>query len=163
MLIDFNLDWRALERISWHELEATLASEPDRFRDHLLLVGSTYTGAGDGPHVIPHPRSLPDEVPGPILQALIVHTLLDDARLRQLPRAWTQVAAGLLATLAALTVFLGRPPWHVLMAAALWGLGSYAGFVHGRLLLPLAPTLMVMLVATIGAVALRRPLSVPTK
>ncbi len=110
---------------------------------------------------MPHPRALPGEIPGPVLQALLVHTMLDTAvpdgaALRQ-PAAGLQLAAAsLLATLAAGTVLLARPLWPALAAALVWGGASYSGFAYGRLILPLTPVLAAMLLAAAGAAVLSR-------
>ncbi len=154
--IDFTLDWTQLERISWRDFEVVLDSEPERFRGRFVVVGSAYAGSGDGPHRVPHPRALPGDVPGPVLQALLVHTLLDGASLRQ-PAAGLQLAASaLLAALAAGTVLLARPWWPVLAGALVWGGASYGGFAYDHLILPLTPVLAAMLLAAAGAAVLSR-------
>ncbi|MEM7585251.1 MAG: protein kinase [Acidobacteriota bacterium] len=170
--IDYSLDWRQLDRISWSELAATLEREPERFTDRLILVGAIYAGA-DGPYRVPHPRSLQGEIPGPILQALTLHTLLDQPPERALgqtspplrPTApgGTLAAAGLLATLGAAAVLLGR---RLLIAGSLglalalgWLTVAMALFRHDTLLLPAAPFLAALL-ATFGiAFALRQRLT----
>ncbi|MCP4658249.1 MAG: CHASE2 domain-containing protein [bacterium] len=161
--IDFTLDWQRFESISWRDLAAVLERGPERFRDRFVLVGAVYTGAGDAFHRVPHPRDLPAEIPGPMLQAVIVHTLLDGTPVRVTPVSLTLASAGLMAALAAAAMLLVRrlgpaiSPGPTLTAG--WIAGAYAGFVHGRVLLPVASLVVVMLITTAMAVVLRRRLA----
>ncbi len=164
--IDFTLEWPRFDRISWHELEATLESDPERFQDRFLVVGSDYVGNGDGPHRVPHPRALhelsqsglsrPDEIPGSVLQALIIHTLLDGTPLRRPSGGWILATAVGLATLVAAAVFVERLWWPGLSLASLWSAASYLGFFIDRLMVPVTPVFAAMLLAGLGAAALRR-------
>ncbi len=183
--IDYSLDWRQLDQISWHDLAATLQQQPERFAGRLVLVGAVYPGA-DGPYRVPHPKSLDGEVPGPILQALTLHTLLDktlldktlldktlldqefyptlaSAPLRPTATGGTLAAAGMLATLGTAVLLLGR---RLMLAgsvgiavAAAWLAGAIALFSRDYLLLPAAPFLAALLTTLSLAFVLRLRLS----
>ncbi len=149
--IDFTVDWTQLEQISWSDFATALAAEPGRVQDRLVLVGSTYIGTGDGRHRVPHPRLLPNEVPGTIIQALTIHTLLDGAPLKELGRSWLLIATATLATLAAVVRLLAPPNWLALFLVASWGLVSLVVFISSRVLLPVASVSSAILLATAAA------------
>lgn len=160
--IDFTFDHRQIERISWQDLTPTLEREPERFRDRLVLVGAGFTGSGDG-HRVPHPRGMPGEVPGLVLQALTLTTLLEETPVRETPRGPTLLAAALLATLAAGSVLLTRPLAVALspglVATLGWSAAAYAGFARDRMLLGVAPFVATLLLILVTAFVLRRRMS----
>ncbi len=157
--IDFSLDWTRFERLSWRDLAASLAKSPDRFRGRFLLLGAVYTGVGDGPYRVPQARDLPGEIPGPMLQALTAHTLLDGATLREAPAGPVWAAAALLAALTAAVVLLAGRVTAVVsapMAITAWLGATLILFISDRLLLPAAPLSAAVLTIAAGAALLRR-------
>ncbi len=168
--VDFSLDWRQLDQISWRDLELTLNREPERFAGRLILIGAVYPGA-DGPYRVPHPQSLDDQIPGPILQALTLHTLLDKTHyptlastpLRPTATGGTLAAAGMLATLGAASVLLGRRLFLAgsfgVAVAVSWLASAIALFSRNYLLLPTAPFLAALLTTLLLAFFFRLRLS----
>ncbi len=154
--IDFTVDWQQLEQISWRDFAPILATDPERVRNRLVLVGSTYIGTGDGRHRVPHPHSLPGEIPGTIIQALTIHTLLDGAPLKELTRSWLMVATAALASLAAAAQLLARPAWASAILIVGWSLASYLMFLSNMTLLPVASVGSAILLATTVAHLLHR-------
>ena len=160
--IDFTLDWRRVERISWHHLAASLETEPERFRDRFVLVGADYAGSGDEAYRVPHPQGLPGEISGPLLQALSALTLLDGAPIREAPHGRTLFLAGFVAAAgAAALLLIRRLPLAgavAIAAAAVWVAAAFALFLHGRILLPVSSFLAAHLTSIVIAAAARRQL-----
>ena len=156
--IDATLDWRRFDRISWRHLGAALDREPDRFRGRLVLVGTNYVG-GEAPYRMPHPRALPAEVPGPMLQAVIVHTLLDGLPFTRASRAATFALAVSVAALAAAGVFFARRPGGALLTVLAvtvgWTAGAYGAFLR-YYLLPAIPVVAALVSAAAAAAVVRR-------
>jgi len=150
-LIDFTLDPRRFERLSFGELGSELERHPERFRGRFLLVGATWVGSGEGPYPVPAPRGLRREVSGIELQALAAHTLLDGRPLRA-AGAWWWLAAGVFAATAlaaaAAPGSLARAALAVAGLAALWALLAWAFFVWAGQVVPVAA-----FTATLGATA----------
>ena len=76
--IDYSIDWRRFNRISWKDLPSILAENSDLFRGKMVLVGGEYEGSQDF-HRIPRKRKMTDnEVSGMVISALILNTLLKE-------------------------------------------------------------------------------------
>jgi len=85
LLIDYTIDWRQWNLISWIHLSELLHDEPEAFRGKLVLVGTQLAGSGDV-YSVPHPHGLPDRMPGIMLQATMTNTLLSGAPIREISR-----------------------------------------------------------------------------
>jgi CHASE2 domain-containing sensor protein len=81
--IDFTADWRGFERLSWHEVSNALDHSQQLFRDRLVLVGGDYAGSGDDYHRVAARRGSEHAVSGLMLQALMVHTILNGFPVRE--------------------------------------------------------------------------------
>ena len=91
--IDYSARLEDLPRISWKDLRNRLETEPRFFENKLVIVGADYEGAGDENRVPAFvSRNL---VPGVLLQALIVNTILRGVRLRAYGLVACLCAAGI--------------------------------------------------------------------
>jgi len=96
---------------------------------------------------------------GPVLQALLLETILDGAPVRSPGRAALLAALALVATAAAASTLLGRRPFAataVSLTAVAWVAAAFALFAARRLLVPIAPPLAVLLLVVGLAAALRK-------
>ncbi|MCP4653817.1 MAG: protein kinase [bacterium] len=119
-LIDYRVDGRLFERISWKELAAELEHRPQRFRGRLILLGIEFAGSGDVFHSVPHPASVPRRISGLVMQGLIVNTLIGKRPLYSVPQ-WSMMVAGALVAL----MVTGMLLWHPrIVPAMLAFLGS---------------------------------------
>jgi CHASE2 domain-containing sensor protein len=147
--IDFQIDERRLQRLSWEAVHDALVREPQVFRGRLVLVGANWNAAADDYHRVPG-RSLS----GLELQALQVATLtLGTAPRSVTPRACA-FAAAVLAS-AALCAGMGARRARtrlVPMAAAalLWLIGSAICFVAAGWLVPVSTPLLLLLLGALG-------------
>jgi CHASE2 domain-containing sensor protein len=133
-LIDYRLERRALERVSWVDLESRLLDHREMFAGRLVLVGAEFAGAGDR-HLAPRPGGPPTDVTGLEQQAVIAATFLSPSRLST-PTGWQQtVAVASLVLLAAglgMVTLLRAGPVPVLAATAaavaVWVVGAAIAF-----------------------------------
>jgi CHASE2 domain-containing sensor protein len=160
-LLDARIDGGRYPRIAWADLAVRLASQPDRFRGRLLVVGSDRVESGADVHSILGPDGRPQVVAGFLLQALLTDSILRGLPLRELPPlpfvavAWA-VAGAVLA--------LGLERRHRRLATlSLLGLGAgyataaFALFRWGSWVIPLSgPLALLALAGALGAAA--RPL-----
>lgn len=157
--IDFTLDWQRFDQVSWHQLPAVLERSPKRFTGRFVLVGAVYAGASDGSYRAPHPRGLPQEVPGPVLQALTLHTLLDDRPVRSSGVATLALLSLLAAGMASAALLAERA--IVFRATAgttltVWIAAGWVAFLTARVLVPLVAGTLALLAALVFAAQLRR-------
>jgi CHASE2 domain-containing sensor protein len=142
-LIDYRLERRALERVSWVDLESRLRDHPDMFAGRVVLVGAEFAGAGDR-HLAPRPGGPPTDVSGLEQQAIIAATFLSPSRLST-PTARQQAVAVtslvLVATGLGLATLLRARPRTVLAATAaavaVWGAAAAIAFSH-EVVIPVA-------------------------
>ena len=149
--IDFTLDWRRLEQISWRDLPRVLSEQPDIFRNRLVLLGATYTASGDGSYPVPHRPELPGTMAGPFLQSLIAATLLGDSPLQPAARPWWLAAAGWLVAGFSTWILLARRTTAALMVCLAVALGT--GWSAAALVLLLRYHLLVNIAPFVGALA----------
>ena len=97
-LIDRSVDWNQLERVSWKNLNDELSERPGRFRDRLVLVGGTFGASGDEVRLFSRSEAV---VPGLVLQALSVNSILSGFRVRD-AQGW-RVLVGVFLTAVAVT------------------------------------------------------------
>lgn len=158
--IDFTVDHRLLERLSWRDLATTLEETPQRFQNRFVLVGATFTGAGDGPYRVPHPRSFPSEISGLTLQSLKLATILGEGRLSEAPRGPATAAAALWTALAVASLLLLRPTAlalaPTLLGIAGWLTMAHVVFARDGMLLDVAPFIFLLLLMVGIAFALRQ-------
>ncbi|MEM7354596.1 MAG: CHASE2 domain-containing protein [Acidobacteriota bacterium] len=166
--IDFRLDPHQFEQISWRDLPRILEQRPGFFRHRLVLVGATYVGASDSAYRIPPRPDLPEAISGPLLQAFITASMLDDTPLEAAARpAWLATAGSLVA--ACCVGFLGARrarPVHgavgLIVLGSSWTVVSKALFLHHQLLLPVAPFLATLPIVLAAALGLRHRLAQTT-
>src|SRR5262249_13942348 len=160
--IDGTVDWRGFERLSFRDLGDALDRDPGRFRDRLVLLGADYAASGDDLYRVPHSGELPPTLSGPVLQALILETILHGAPARSPGRAALLAPLALVATAAAASTLLGRRAFAltaVSLATVAWVAVAFALFAARRLLVPVAPPLAVLLLVVGLAAALRKRFS----
>jgi CHASE2 domain-containing sensor protein len=155
--IDYRIDAARYASLPLERVEAEAARHPERFRDRLVLLGGDLGTPIEDREPVPRLRDGAKSVPGLVLQALQVDTLLRAGSPRSLrevsARPFAFIAAAAAFLLAASVLLLRRPFWAVaagigasLAATAL----SFALFRSWGLLLPWTPTAAFLL---LGALA----------
>jgi CHASE2 domain-containing sensor protein len=160
--LDHTVDTRNLPRVPWMQLRAMLDREPGRFAGKLVILGADLAGSSDL-HRVPSRTGAPEAVPGVVLQALAVDTLLSGCPVQEADRATTLLvyaAAGALSFFAV----LASPRLLTALAAVAAALllltsGVVAVFLARRVIAELAGPLLSLGLLTAAAVALRRQLS----
>lgn len=155
--IDHRIDPAQFTRVSWKDLDVVLRQQPDVFRDRLVLAGADYAGSGDEPRV-----PIRERVPGVMLHAVSVETILDGFPVRSVRRGGlillSAIVSGLLCGAALL---LRRTRRAIIVAAAslAWVVAALVLFAWGSLMTPLiVPLVLGLAGSAIGlAVARRRP------
>jgi CHASE2 domain-containing sensor protein len=164
--IDYRLDPRSVERISWVDLDARLREDFPAFEGRLVLVGAELAGSGDR-HLAPRAASAPADITGLEQQAIVAATVLSPDRLSQ-PGGWgrglalalhvlAMASVGLIALLKFGTLSLLAA---LATAGAAWTGGSMASFAAG-VLVPVAVPLAHMFMAAAVAWAWSRGWSNP--
>jgi len=162
----FILDSRdipAEARIPWRELPSRLSSEPSRFKDRLVLLGAQLSGSGDETFRVSPPRAGRATLPGVLVQARAIDTILAGFPIREavgsLVLAGTATLAGLVAAAVLLggRVGIGATP----VALVAWPVAAWAGFVLSRRIVPVAAPIVLIASVAILALLLRRVLPAP--
>ena len=157
--IDHSVSWPRIPRVSWKDLSQRLHAEPQLFRDKLVLVGAAFAGSGDLDHRIPkRSREDPALVPGVVLHALVVDSILAGSRLHETPALPAGIGLCLaLAALLAGSVLLARPLWPALwlVGGSLIYVSLAVGVFRWGLILPVAAPLTTAAVALGLGLALR--------
>jgi serine/threonine protein kinase/CHASE2 domain-containing sensor protein len=159
--IDGSIDPRGFERVSFRHLDQVLEREPHHFQDRFVLLGGDFAAAGDNLYHVPHPHGLPDPIPGIVLQALVLQTLIDGAPIRQPGLAWTWAAISVAAGVAAAAILLASRPLAVAaapLAGGVWLAAAFLLFTAARELVPIAAPAGALLLVAIAAAVLRRKL-----
>ena len=156
--IDFSSDWRHIPRISLAELKNALADRRGLFANRLIILGAEYSGSGDI-HKIPASGGPRQEISGTRLQALMIDTLLGTRMVRSASTlAWLPGWTLLLIPLAGR--MLTRPRLRPVFISGLIALVGYlalsfATFLYGYVLLPMATPALALL-STLGLSRLLR-------
>jgi serine/threonine protein kinase len=149
--IERSVDWNRIQTISWKDLPTKLEYDSSFFQGRLLLVGGNFAGSGDDYRLPAHSGST-ETVPGVVLQALMVDTILSGLPVRELPRLFWLLGLGLgLAALLAIALCVPR-----FAAAATLCVGvevfyfaaAFVFFRHARILAPVAAPLLTGFVAS---------------
>lgn len=140
--IDHTIDAGRFDRMAWKDLDATLSTQPERFRDRLVIVGADYAGSGDEVRV---PNL--DALPGVVLHALIAETILSNFPVRGLNITAVTLGAGAACGLLCAALLLGlnlrRAVVIVALAGAAYLVGAGLLFYVAKVLLPvIGPILM---------------------
>jgi CHASE2 domain-containing sensor protein len=156
--IDHTIDAARFDRVSWKDLDATLRTDPGRFRDRLVVVGGDFSGSGDDPRV-PNRGA----IPGVVLQATIADTILSGMPVKAIGDTVALVAAGLVCAVLTIIVFLGRTAAAigsilVVLVTAHVG-GAFLLFSRGNVIVPvIGPVLIWVVGATLAwGIRIRRP------
>lgn len=158
--IDYSIEWTKFQRVSWSELPAILAANPEMFRDRVVLLGGEFAGSGDVFKANRHDESLPQEISGLLLQALTLNTLLAGGAIRP----WNEpVGVALLAGASALAVMAilylptsGQAIGAVAAGAMLYFVVSILLFRWSHQWVPVVAPGVVVGVAILCATVLRR-------
>lgn len=153
--IDFTLDGRSFESLSWRDLEGALSRHPEALRDRFVLVGADYSASGDRHFRVPSTRDTPALVAGTVLHALAVQTLLEGRPVRSAGGFWSALLLGLLVFCCAAACLLASRPFTgialTMSAVAAWLVYSLVAFAWRGVLLPVAgPLLALIAVAFLG-------------
>jgi serine/threonine-protein kinase len=167
--IDGTVDWRGFERLSFRDLADALDRDAGgfrgRFRGRLLLLGADYAASGDESYRVPHAGELPETLPGTLLQALLLDTLLDGTPVRSPERVAVLTALFLLAAGVSASALLARrslAAGAAPLAAGAWVAAAFVLFAARRLLLPVAaPVVFLLLVAGLALALRKRFISYP--
>jgi CHASE2 domain-containing sensor protein len=153
--IDTRVDPDRFESIAWSQLPVILASEPERVRGRLLLVGGGTVAYGDDLHRIPFERP----VSGLVLQALAVDTLLSGVPLRGRDSVGLRFAATVVAALAAgallLRVRTVGTAWTIAAATVAYAVGSVVAVLRAGQLIPVVAPVLIVVMTTAAAAVLR--------
>jgi CHASE2 domain-containing sensor protein len=156
--LDYTVDTRRFPRVSWMRLPEVLEREPDTFAGKLVILGGDLAGSSDL-HRIPSRTGTPEAVPGVVLQALAVDTILSGHPVREADRAATLVVY---ATTCALVFFAVLASSRLVTALAAVGValllvagGAFAVFLARREVAELAGPLVSLGLLAVVAVALR--------
>jgi serine/threonine-protein kinase len=157
-LLDHTVDVGRFPLIPWARLPETLEREPALFAGKLVLVGGDLAGSGDM-HRIPSRTGAPEAVPGIVLQAVAVDTILSGFPVRE---AGGQASGALFVTACALCFFalLASPrllaATAALTAALCLGVAAAFGvFLAERVVVEMAGPLIAVGLGVALAVALR--------
>ncbi len=150
--LDHAVDWRLLRRLSWKDLAAAVDNQPGIFEGALVLIGAEFTGSGDESHRIPTRSGAPPAVPGIVVQALAVNTVLEGFPIRAscgrlLSALLTPVAMALFSG-----ILLAVRPGGALLAVAGAGL-AYSGVAVGTFLVAgtLLPVIVPLALLALGS------------
>jgi serine/threonine protein kinase len=154
--IDYRIDHRSLDRLSWSEFERAVTDRPEVIAGRILIVGIEAAGGGDVFRRQPHPAGGDGRISGLALQGLMTQTLLAGAPIRDLGgmvgSIWTVIAA---AAVAGGLFVSSKPRQWLLSAAALVVWFPITGYLtlrwHGLLLPTAAPILSVVGVVVVYA------------
>jgi len=149
--IDHRVDWRRWPRVSWKDVGVQARQVPSPFAGRLVILGTDFIASGDESFRVPHAEGLGDTVPGYVLHALAVETLVHACPIRRAAVAPVAVAAALGCGLSAGVVLLVggalvRSAVPLLMVVAWVGLVA-AAFARSGLLLPAVWPVVAVVVA----------------
>ncbi len=144
--------------ISWKDLPVLLSSEPSRFEGRLVLLGARISGSGDEAFRLAPNRGGRATLPGVLVQARAIDTILAGFPIREVPGPLVWIGTAALAALVVASVLLGRRQGMALIVAVLISYPLVALFVFGisRRLLPVAAPFVLIAGAAILALVLRR-------
>jgi len=167
LLIDYSIDRRQFQRLSWKDLPLFIDNSPEKFRDKIVLVGGEYEGSQDFHRVPFRPGLGKDDVSGLTIHALTINTLLEDNPIHD--------ASGSLVLLPMAAVmmffsaaFLIRPRVFIhliilFMILAAFILIVYLLFIWNRLLLPAGLPLITLIIALVPIIWVRRKVTFISK
>jgi CHASE2 domain-containing sensor protein len=159
VVIDQSTDWNVMPRLSWNDVDLQLAQEPGFVRGKRIVVGASYVGSGDQAHrVVTGGRVM--TVPGAIVQALIVDSILRQFRLRDVPLAIALLSIAavmyVIATLAMMRPDAGAAVLIALLLVAAYVVTATASFRFAHVVFPvIAPLLLIVITAAATAAARR--------
>ncbi len=158
--INFSVDWKRMDRISWSLLPEILKSNPQRFQGKLVLVGAEFTASGDNHHAIPSPNGAPSAVSGLVLHALAVNTLIQGPPVENL-RGFIRLAASFIfGWITAFTgLYISRPMTTIgITFVILLGQVSLGFLVFNKwgLMVPMTNLLMMSITALLAGLLARR-------
>jgi CHASE2 domain-containing sensor protein len=154
--------------IAWNEWDGLLAREPSRLDGRLVVLGARLAGTGDDVLRVPPGPGGPSFMPGALIQARAVDTILSGFPVRELPGSILIVIVALGVTVMVVGLLQASTPTESLALAGaivVVYLGfSWMAFRQGGFLVPVAAPLALLLLAAAAALALRsvHPLSDPS-
>jgi CHASE2 domain-containing sensor protein len=156
--LDYTVETRRFPRLPWMRLPELLAREPGTFAGKLVIVGGDLAGSGDL-HRIPSRTGTPEAVPGVLLQAIAVDTILSGYPVRESNRATSLLVYATACALSFFAVLVSPRLFAALGAVAvalvLVAAGAFALFHTRRVVVDLAGPLLSLGLLSVIAVALR--------
>ena len=154
--IDHRIDPALFDRVPWKDLDATLRTRPDRFRDRLVIVGGDFSGSGDDPRV-PNRGA----IPGVLLQATLVSTIMSGMPVTGIGDGAAMIAAGIVCALLSIVVLLARHAATVsgplvLVVVAAYAGGAFLLFSRAGVMIPVVGPMMIWVIGATLAWAIRR-------
>ena len=159
--IDPSVAWKEGDRVAWRNVARELLRQPSLFSGALVLVGADFAGSGDEVHRVASGL----DVPGVVLQAMTVDTIIRGFPIREARWAGGLVGLGAWVVLAAFgfVMLTARRPIRVALAgavlAAFYMAGALAVFPHTRVLLPIVAPVIQMIGSMLSGFLLNRALS----
>ena len=159
--IDCSSEWKEAERVAFKDVALRLEHQPSYFSGALVLVGADLAGSGDERHRLAAGR----DVPGVVLQAMTVDTILNAFPIRDSRQ--TGILGGLalfgvLSGLGLLVLTARRPVAAVLLGGALallYAIGVVVVFPTTRVLVPLVSEVLQAGAALLVCLLVHRSLS----
>lgn len=160
----FVLDFTAVQATSavvgWSELDERLARDPSLVRGKLIVLGAQLAATGDDALRVPRGPGSPATLPGAMIQARAIDTILAGFPIRE---PWGPIPPLALALVVAATavglLVTGSLGWSLVGATAVAGLHvllAWVAFRYGGHLVPIAAPLALFVLGLAMTVALRR-------
>ena len=148
--IDHTIDAALFDRVPWKDLDATLRTRPERFRDRVVIVGGDFSGSGDDPRV-PNRGA----IPGVVLQATIANTILSGIPVKGIGDRAAIMVAGVVCALLSSIILLGRRTVTVssilVFVVAAYAGGAFLLFSRANVMVPVVgPAVTWVIGATLG-------------
>ena len=143
--------------VAWRDLSALLSSDAARFEGKLVLLGARLSGSGDEAFRVVPSRAGAATLPGLLVQARAIDTILADFPIREVAGSRLRVATAAFAALAAAALLLGLRHAPALIGGALvaYVAAALVVFASSRRLLPVAAPLVLVAAASGLALLLR--------
>lgn len=164
--IDYSIDRNRFQRISWKDLPFYLNQRPGFFHNKIVLVGGEFEGSQDY-HRVPKRAGLDDEASGLVIQALTIHTLLEDKLISDVSGSFVSLPLATLFMFFSAS-FLIRPKVSsflilLFILLAFYVLLAYFMFILNRQLLPVGFPFLILIFALVPVFWVRRKLTFVAK
>jgi len=167
LLVDYSIDRRQFQRLSWKDLPLFLDKNPEMFRDKIVVVGGEYEGSQDFHRVPFRPGMSKDDVSGLTIHGLTINTLLEDNLIHDVSRSMVLLPmAAVMMFFSAAFLIRSRVFIHLIALFIILSgfiLIAYFLFVLNRQLLPVGVPLITLIIALVPIVWARRKITFISK